>query len=385
MPKSKEPWIKVMVDSGAFSAWSRNEELDLKDYIRFIKDHESLVESYVNMDVIPGAFGKRRSGDDVEDSASRSYANLQKMKDAGLRPIPVYHAGEEFKWLDKMLKDGETYIGISASKDAPRPVQRDWLDQCFSILTDAKGKPLIHTHGFGITLFDFLIRYPWTTSDSTTWSLNAGYGHVYVPPIGIDGKPDYTRKPTPIVMSENRERETGLDKHFDAAFGTGPIRKYDTTRPYITSYLEGLGVDLSEIRYNSDARRKASALYFMAFCDNLKEVTFRFRQPKFPSTTLVKKPIKANRFVIKFATIARNGAFARLLRDIDAKDQLLSYYELKKMASDEVDEFLMTGLKRNYTPLVVKQDWEATSYQTKRRLDLKKRIEEGRTDTEEVS
>jgi hypothetical protein len=50
------------------------------------------------------------------------------MKDAGLKPLPVFHHGEHFSWLERMLADGESYIGISTAKNLPDLVQRRWLD-----------------------------------------------------------------------------------------------------------------------------------------------------------------------------------------------------------------------------------------------------------------
>ena len=87
------------------------------------------------------------------------------MKEAGLHPIPVFHQGENWLWLEKMLKDGETYIGLSTGGQhrQPRPSIYRWLDQCFSRLCDAQGRPLVRIHGFGITSRLLLLRYPCTT------------------------------------------------------------------------------------------------------------------------------------------------------------------------------------------------------------------------------
>src|SRR5260221_8934511 len=110
--------VQLMLDSGAFSAWNRGEEINIKEYIAYVKRNQHLLHSHVNLDVIPGVHGQRRATDDVESSAKQSYDNLQIMKAAELRPIPVFHHGESLTWLERLLKDGEPYIGLSASKDA---------------------------------------------------------------------------------------------------------------------------------------------------------------------------------------------------------------------------------------------------------------------------
>src|SRR5690554_1780501 len=106
--------VKLMLDSGAFSAWKMNQPIDLRDYIDFLKQTDGLLESYVALDVIPGQGGRMvRTYEAVEASAKASYRNLEIMRDAGLRPIPVFHQGEDFKWLNRLVEDGEEYIGIS--------------------------------------------------------------------------------------------------------------------------------------------------------------------------------------------------------------------------------------------------------------------------------
>jgi hypothetical protein len=127
MSAKPKPLIKVMLDSGAYSAWRQSGTIAIDDYIRFVRDVEPCVHTYVNLDVIPGALERPRTWNDTQASADASYRNLQKMKDAGLRPLPVFHQGEDFKWLEKMLADGEDYIGISSAKNQrPRlPVEAE--------------------------------------------------------------------------------------------------------------------------------------------------------------------------------------------------------------------------------------------------------------------
>jgi len=90
-----------MLDSGAYSAWNRDETIDIDEYIAFIKKHRKLVDTYVNLDVIPGKYGRPRTQQEVEASAKLSYENLQYMKSKGLSPIPVFHQGERFHWLER--------------------------------------------------------------------------------------------------------------------------------------------------------------------------------------------------------------------------------------------------------------------------------------------
>lgn len=47
--------MKIMLDSGAYSAWTLGNSIDIDDYISFIKRKTAHLECYVNLDVIAGA------------------------------------------------------------------------------------------------------------------------------------------------------------------------------------------------------------------------------------------------------------------------------------------------------------------------------------------
>ena len=83
------------LDSGAFSAYTVGAKINLDEYIQYIKDHK--IKTYANLDVI----------DDVEGS----YQNYKYMVSSGLKPIPVFHCGEDSKYLELYLKDCD-YIAL---------------------------------------------------------------------------------------------------------------------------------------------------------------------------------------------------------------------------------------------------------------------------------
>ena len=120
--------MDILLDSGAFSAFNLGERIDLDDYVGFVKANKGLIYRCINLDVIPGNFGNREwRPEAIEAAAAASYANQQKMKEAGLNPIPVFHQDENFRWLEKYLADDEDYICLSASQRAGRPEKLTWL------------------------------------------------------------------------------------------------------------------------------------------------------------------------------------------------------------------------------------------------------------------
>jgi len=193
--------LNLLLDSGAFSAWNNGKAIDLDHYIAFIKANIEHIEHYVNLDVIPGEFGRTPSPSEVEVSAEQGWANMLRMEAEGLRPIPVFHMGEQFKWLRRMVEHGCPYIGISPANDRPTKAKAVWLDRVFDQITDAAGWPLVRTHAFGVTSIDLLIRYPWYSADSTTWIMIAARGKILLPRWENDAW-NFNRRPSICYVSE---------------------------------------------------------------------------------------------------------------------------------------------------------------------------------------
>src|SRR5574340_1162268 len=82
--------VKLFLDSGAFSAKSQGISINVQEYIKFIKEHEEHIEVYANLDVI--------------GSAEASWRNQRIMERAGLKPLPVFHVEDDWKYLDKCME-----------------------------------------------------------------------------------------------------------------------------------------------------------------------------------------------------------------------------------------------------------------------------------------
>src|SRR5262249_29904658 len=119
--------IKVMLDSGAFSSWTKQQPIAVEDYIAFVREVDPYLWTYINLDCIPGARGRPGTMEDAEAAAAASFRNLKTMQAAGLKPLPVFHQGEDIKWLEQMLEDGQDSVGLSTGKNQRRSEQREWL------------------------------------------------------------------------------------------------------------------------------------------------------------------------------------------------------------------------------------------------------------------
>jgi hypothetical protein len=160
--------INLFIDSGAFSAWSLGIKITIEEYITFIKRYNDGITVYANLDVIGNVKG--------------TWRNQKIMEDAGLHPLPVYHIEDPIEYLDKCLEYDYFCLGGMA-KGYKTHARTKFLDRCFSIICDTPDHmPKRKVHGFGVTAFSLMVRYPWYSVDSTTWANFSAYGQVIVPP-----------------------------------------------------------------------------------------------------------------------------------------------------------------------------------------------------------
>lgn len=177
--KLHETWWPeaLIIDSGAFSVWTKGRTINIQDYIRFCKEVKQVVPEkvklhFVNLDVLPGKFGERPTIEQREESAIAGYTNLKIMQQEGITPIHVFHQHEDFKWLKLIMKE-LPYIGISPANDVSMKEKMAWLDKVFTITRDK-----IKTHGFAVTSHNQILTYPFYSVDSSSWNAGARYART---------------------------------------------------------------------------------------------------------------------------------------------------------------------------------------------------------------
>ena len=188
--------MNVFLDSGAFSAWRKNEVIDMDKYIEFCHKHKDNVEVYATLDVI---------GD-----PEKTWENHRIMEEAGLNPLPVYHCGSPAKYLHKCM-DYE-YFGLGGIAAQSEKVRLTFLDHVFKEISDKKGIPTHKTHGLGMTSFNLMREYPFYSVDSTSFALYAAYGIVLIP-RKKNGQYDYTQEPYQVFISSQSNKK-GYGAHF---------------------------------------------------------------------------------------------------------------------------------------------------------------------------
>lgn len=149
---------EVFADSGGFSAKSLGVDITVDEYAKWLHRWGHLFTAYASLDVI---------GD-----VRKSVENLIALESLGLRPLPVFHGGEDLAYLDGYLKD-YPYVALGGvvSSGATATMALKWGIKVFQM---AKATGTLY-HGFGQTTQVLLRNLPWYTVDSSSW----GGGHRY--------------------------------------------------------------------------------------------------------------------------------------------------------------------------------------------------------------
>jgi len=157
---------KIVVDSGAFSAYNLGIDVGLYDYCHFLKRIDRYVKFYFNLDVIY--------------DSEKTYSNQIKMESEGLSPVPVFHCykNEEedykFEYLENYCKKYD-FVGLGGI--ASSSINFRWLEKCFKILKKYKTR----AHGLGVGSPITMKKFNWFSCDSTDWLNGSTRNEVFVP------------------------------------------------------------------------------------------------------------------------------------------------------------------------------------------------------------
>lgn len=266
MAKINPDQFTFFLDSGAYSAWSRGTTIDIDEYIAFIKANIERIEVYASLDVIPGKPGRAATTAERNEAAELSWQNYHYMLLEGLDPLPVYHYGEDERFLTRMLDAGCPYIGIGGLVGVPGPRRVLWLDRVFDRITDAQGKPIVKTHGFGMTSIPLIFRYPWYSVDSTTWIKMTANGSVLLP-AQRDGRFVFDEIPMTVSVSARNPKL--------AQSGKGANSMSVGMRKILDAWLAECGVTFEGVSSDYYHRAVCNVTFFRRVSDEKAERPYK--------------------------------------------------------------------------------------------------------------
>lgn len=174
----------VMIDSGAFTAWTKNIKIDVDEYIKWINKWEPYVTLFGQIDIIPPPDG---SSAVKEECAKATWDNFLYMYERLNNPqklLYTFHVGEPYKYLKQAMefidKQGRhlDYIALGGLVGKPTKIRKGFLDEAFRIIKQSSN-PNVKVHGFGVSSKELWEKYPFESCDSFTPGLNANHGYKF--------------------------------------------------------------------------------------------------------------------------------------------------------------------------------------------------------------
>jgi hypothetical protein len=148
--------IDVFADSGAFSAFTVGKPINEGDYIAWVNRWKHCFTAVSAPDVIgdPSA---------TEAATERMLGQVE-----GIPVLPVFHVGEPWSFLEKWCADERIdYLALGGMVPYTRRLKLldAWLVKAFKIIPDR-----MCVHGFGLTTWPLLLRHPFYSVDSSSWT-----------------------------------------------------------------------------------------------------------------------------------------------------------------------------------------------------------------------
>lgn len=218
---------KIFVDSGAFTFWkikrgltkgcgwvkNLTQEQYVEQYINWINDNEDNIIFAAQLDCIP----ENQSQEEIERAAQETWKNYQYMRSKLNNPdilLPVFHFGECFSNLHRIINSGCEYVAIGGLVGKPKKDKREFFDKLFTEIKSSKN-PNLMTHAFGMTSKDLLVEYPFTSCDSTSWmvgpnngTITTDYGTFVVSSKGADDKKHIFNQDLDVITNVENYVET---------------------------------------------------------------------------------------------------------------------------------------------------------------------------------
>lgn len=238
-------------------------------YAAFVKENREAIDDYANVDAIPNP-----------DVTWRNQRYLE--REHGLSPVPVVHFDTDLRWLEHYISRGRhEMIALGGLVGAPSGPAREWLDRCFEVVCDTPDrKPCVKIHGFGMTSFPLMRRYPWWSVDSASWTKVGAYGSIMVPHRNLKGW-DFTRDPYLVTVSDDSPGMETEGKHWRALAGAAREVVLEWLREIDVPFgrMEGGEVVEQGVTNHHSERKIANLLLFQRFLETVPEYPWAWQRP----------------------------------------------------------------------------------------------------------
>ena len=155
---SQQGW-SILIDSGAFSAFTQRDTIDLDAYCRFLERREPLLWDYIALDVV--------------NDAPSTLRNLQAMVMRGLQPMPVLTEDMPTDRVPELMATSQNERVCIAGPT-------HWPTSAVMARMRLAGQvaPRAALHGLGLTRETAAWRCGASSVDSSTWAVGTRYGKL---------------------------------------------------------------------------------------------------------------------------------------------------------------------------------------------------------------
>ena len=165
-------------DNGAFSAWTRGEEMDVQGYIAWCTEWHR--HPGFNWALIP----------DVIDGTEADNDALLRAWPRAVDGVPVWHMHESVERLLRLAASWPT-VALGSSGEFKSPGTARWwgrMTEAMNALCDSAGRPPCKLHGLRMLDPAIFTKLPLASADSTNAAVNSGsldrFG-MYLPPTAV--------------------------------------------------------------------------------------------------------------------------------------------------------------------------------------------------------
>lgn len=156
---------EIMLDSGAYSAFTKGRSVNLFDYMRYIEENADYISRYVALDVIGDSF------------TTKAYYEIMRHK--GFDPIPVFHYGDDLSAMSYYATNGARVVALGNTVQIrDKDDVAEWCSEIHEWL------PSIDLHLLGSSSQKIMDCGAVASCDSSAWYIMAVNGK----PKSIPGK-----------------------------------------------------------------------------------------------------------------------------------------------------------------------------------------------------
>lgn len=220
------PNLRLLLDCGAYTAWTSGKPIDLDEYCRFLEAPPVPLWRYFALDVV---------GD-----PEATWRNYEVMLKRGFRPLPIMTPGESLETMDRYYETSDV-VGLGGL-NALKPSRKH--NYVRTVMAHAAGRKV---HLLGYTTLDHLKALRPYMCDASSWESGARYAmlNLYMGrgKVVMLKKRDFIKRPPEVVL--NRIRELGMDP-FALSRTSGWAGGYSTARRLCGAGMVRLSIDVEQ-------------------------------------------------------------------------------------------------------------------------------------------